>query len=182
MKHPKLEAFLRTSQEVILPRKSIMENIINRSRANEFFSEYGDEIINSMIECISKGESFEELIEKLSTAASEKPSIDMEEKILDINDRTKYIAPVEIEERKKWRKENFWSKHITNVVNEIMLNARTEFEKEEERYKKYKWNQENRTEIMKNKNQITEVIKKGKEFAENNANLTLAEINKSLLK
>jgi hypothetical protein len=146
MKQPELKDFIRKSQDVICPRKSIMDNVINPIRANEFFSEYGEEIINSIIECISKGESFEALIEKVSTAASEKPSIDMEEKILDINDRTKYIAPVEIEERKKWRKEGFWSKHITNVVNEIMLNARAEFEKEEEIYKKYKWNQENRTE------------------------------------
>lgn len=42
--------------------------------------------------------------------------------------------------------------------------------------------QSKRNEILKNKNQINEIIKNGKEFAEKNANKTLLDVNQALLK
>lgn len=137
MKEPKLEDFIGRCQAAIVPMASIKSDLVNPITSTEFYNDYADEIIEKMKDAIIKEKNFDDLIDEISTKASENPSFDFEDKLLDINDRTKLAAPVDVNDLKAWRKEKYWSKHIKNVVNEIAEQAMKNYEHQNERYKIY---------------------------------------------
>lgn len=137
MKEPKLEDFIGQCYEAKVPRASIMADLVNPATSAKFYSDFIDEIIVQMRKAIMNSESFEKLIDEISTKASENPAIDMEDRLLDINDRTKLAAPSDPVALKLWRKENYWKKHVSNVVQAIDAQAKKNFQIEGERYKMY---------------------------------------------
>jgi hypothetical protein len=137
MKEPKFEDFIGRCEAAIVPRASIMADLVNPITSSQFYYEYADEIIEKMKDAVINKKNFDDLIDEISTKASEKPSFDFEDRLLDINERTKLAAPSDPIALKAWRKENYWSKHVKNVVNEIEEQAKKNFETEKERYKLY---------------------------------------------
>jgi hypothetical protein len=127
---PTLLYFLKNQTFYQTPKQSIFDNVINPTTASLFITEFGIELSNGLIDCYEKGEGFENLIDSLSRKASDMPAIDIEE----------YIKPSHIanmDDLKKWRKEEYWSKHIKNMIDLFMENAKIKFNSAMTEYNEY---------------------------------------------
>ncbi|MCF8411538.1 MAG: hypothetical protein K9G31_09625 [Crocinitomicaceae bacterium] len=131
MLKPTLLYFLKSQSFYETPKQSIFDNVINPTTASLFIAEFGMELSIGIVDCYEKGESFENLIDALSRKASDIPAIDIEE----------YIKPshlANMDDLKKWRKEEYWSKHIKNMIDLYIENATTRYNTISSEYEEYR--------------------------------------------